>query len=85
MRAPRFGKGYEMSWTPEIPKIHRAAGKDGKERLYLLASNEMDIMVMLHAAGLFQEGIHQQNNQYLGGYYRIIKHREEKQFLEVFS
>lgn len=74
-----------MSYTPEIPKIHRASGKDGKPRLYILASSEIDIMVMLQAARLFQEGIHQQNDQYLKGYYRIIKRYEEKQFLEVFS
>ncbi|MGG1598485.1 hypothetical protein [Cohnella massiliensis] len=73
-----------MGWIPELPTIVRTNGKDGKERLYIVASNELDIAVMLHAAGLFCEGIHRQNNAALNGYYRIIKPWEEAKLRSVF-
>ncbi|MBO9609178.1 MAG: hypothetical protein J7639_24700 [Paenibacillaceae bacterium] len=73
-----------MSWTPEIPTFRRAAGKDGKIRLYLLAGCEMDIEVMLTAAGLLREGIHRQQARHFDGWYRIIRPWEEKLLEQVF-
>jgi hypothetical protein len=71
-------------WIPEIPTFRRGQGKDGKERLYLLANNEADIEVMLKAAGLMSTGIHRQDDKHFNGYYRIIKKWEERMIKEVF-
>lgn len=71
-------------WIPEVPTFRRTDGKDGKVRLYLAASNEMDIEVMLTAAGLPHEGIRQQQDHALTGWYRIIKMHEEKRIRDVF-
>lgn len=71
-------------WIPEVPTFRRTEGKDGKVRLYLVASNPLDIEMMLTAAGLAHEGIRQQEDLALNGWYRIIKQHEEKRIREVF-
>lgn len=71
-------------WIPEVPTFLCTDGKDGRLRLYLVASNPMDIEVMLTAAGLPHEGIRQQQDHALKGWYRIIKQHEEKQIRNAF-
>jgi hypothetical protein len=73
-----------MAWVPDVPSFHRAAGKDGKVRLYLLASNDIDIDGMLRACGLSVRGITHQKEAHFDGYYRIIKRWEEPIIRGVF-
>ncbi|MBL0387901.1 hypothetical protein JJB07_14770 [Tumebacillus sp. ITR2] len=62
-----------MTWTPEVPTITRSKGRDGKESFCIVVRNDVDIDLMLRMAGLSTTGIHEQNNEYLRGVYRIIK------------
>ena len=73
-----------MSFTPDIPTFTYSESNDGKKHLYLLASNETDIEIMLHIAGLKTNGINRQNNSSLNGYYRIIKDSEIPKIKTVF-
>lgn len=73
-----------MSWTPEVPTFKCTDGKDGKVHLYLVASNPLDIDMMLAAAGLSRGDIRQQQDQVLNGWYRIIKSYEELRIRNVF-
>ncbi|WP_059043992.1 hypothetical protein [Paenibacillus rubinfantis] len=69
---------------PEIPRIKWNTGRDGKIRLYLLANNRADIELMLHLCGLFSEGIREQHDAALIGYFRIIKKHEIERLNSVF-
>jgi len=73
-----------MSFTPNLPTFTYGESNDGKKHLYLLASNEVDIEIMLHIAGLKTNGINRQNNSSLNGYYRIIKDSEIPKIKTVF-
>lgn len=71
-------------YIPEVPRIIWNAGRDGKMRLYLIANNMADIELMLHLCGLFSEGIREQHDAALTGYFRIIKKYEIEKLNAVF-
>lgn len=72
------------SYIPEVPQITWNAGRDGKLRLYLIANNRADLEIMLHLCGLFAEGLKEQHNAALTGYFRIIKSHEIEKLNAVF-
>lgn len=74
-----------MAFTPKIPTFHRAKGRDGKERLYLIASNRVDIELIMQACGCFQEGVRYQKDKDSDLWFRIIKKHEEKVVRKVFD
>lgn len=71
-------------YIPEVPQITWNAGRDGKLRLYLVANNLADIELMLNLCGLFSEGIREQHDAALTGYFRIIKKHEISKLNAVF-
>jgi hypothetical protein len=73
-----------VGWVPSIPTITKARGKDGKQRFYIVAHHSYDIEVMLREAGLALTGIHAQDNDFLTGYYRILRSWEFRQLKKRF-
>ncbi|MBY9081030.1 hypothetical protein KIH86_23030 [Paenibacillus sp. HN-1] len=73
-----------IGWTPEVPTIRQATGRDGKIRTYIVAGSEFEIEVMLRAAGIFTGVIHEQHNEALTGYYRILRATEYRKLKEKF-
>ncbi|OKP91872.1 hypothetical protein A3844_01800 [Paenibacillus helianthi] len=73
-----------IGWTPEVPTIKQACGRDNKLRTYIVAGSEFEIEVMLRSAGVFTGVIHEQHNEALTGYYRILRPQEYKQVRERF-
>lgn len=73
-----------MPRIPEIPTFRRMQSIDGKTRLYLVASNKGDIELMIRLSSLRVEGIRRLDNDFLDGYFRVIKNWEEKIIKKVF-
>lgn len=74
-----------MPLEPKVPKFDRGRGKDGKLRLYLIASNDLDISCMLLLAGVMSTGITRQKDKHFDGYYKILTKHDEKKMSVIFD